>query len=257
MASTNLLQGTDDEELQGTGQGAEGAAGGARWLVSLQQKATVYFEALPVELQTLQRAGALVKDPLFRFLERECGVLSALLRTVRQDLQLVLEVCRGERKSTNHVKAVAQTLHADAVPAHWARYTVPASMTAAEWLSDFARRVEQLQHLSASADQGRSGLWFGGLQSPEAFLIATRQATAQQHSWSLEELELQLDFDPSPEEMERAVEERSGFVVRGLAVESAEYDPVQRRLRLSSQLTAQLPTIILRWVHRDPAGARG
>ena len=51
-------------------------------------------------------------------------------------------------------------------------------MTAAEWLTDFTRRVEQLKRLSASADQGRSGIWFGGLLSPEAFLIATQQATA-------------------------------------------------------------------------------
>lgn len=198
-----------------------------------------------------------MKDPLFRFLERECSVLSDLLQTVRQDLQLVLEVCQGERKSTNHLKAVAQSLHADAVPVHWKKYTVPASMTAAEWLSDFARRVEQLKRLAASPDQGRSGLWFAGLLSPEAFLIATRQATAQLHSWSLEELELRLDLEPSSEEMQEAVSERSGFVVHGLAAESAEYDPKQRRLQVSSKLSTSLPTIILRWVRAEAAGARG
>lgn len=152
-------------------------------------------------------------------------MLSDLLRTVRQDLELVLEACKGERKSTNHAKAVAQSLHADAVPAHWKKYTVPPTVAAAEWLVDFTRRVEQLKRLSASPDQGRSGIWFGGLLGPEAFLIATRQATAQEHSWSLEELELKLDLDPSQEEMLRAVEERSGFVLRGLSAESAEYDP--------------------------------
>jgi hypothetical protein len=52
-------------------------------------------------------------------------------------------------------------------------------MTAAEWLRDFTKRVEQLKQLSRSNDHGRSGIWFGGLLSPEAFLIATQQSTAQ------------------------------------------------------------------------------
>jgi len=256
IASTRLLQGTDDDELPGSGQPGGSVAGKAHWLVSLQKKVAAFYDVLPAELPTLQRAGAMVKNPLFRFLERECSVLSGLLQAVRRDLQLVLEVCKGERKSTNHIKALAQALHADAVPPGWKKYVVPDSVPAAEWLNDFARRVEQLRRLSGSADQGRSGIWFGGLLGPEAFLIATQQATAQQHSWSLEELELKLDFDPSPEEIQRAVEERSGFIVHGLAIESAEFDPAARRIKLSSKLASALPTVNLRWVRTEPASAR-
>jgi dynein heavy chain 1 len=84
--------------------------------VTLQKKVAKFYDALPLELAQLQRVGSLVKDPMFRFLERECRVLSALLETVRSEFSLVLEVCAGERKSTNHIKSVAQSLHADAVP---------------------------------------------------------------------------------------------------------------------------------------------
>lgn len=81
------------------------------------------------------------------------------------------------------------------------------------WLHDFKNRVEQLQHLSGSADYGRSGTRFGGLLAPEAFLIATQQATAQLNQWSLEESELKFEFDPSEEEIRKAVEDQQGFVI--------------------------------------------
>ena len=110
--------------------------------------------------------------------------------------------------------------------------------------------------LSTSNDHGRSGVWFGGLLSPEAYLIATQQSTAQQHEWSLEELDLQFDFDPSEEEIQQAVDERSGFIVHGLSVESAEYDRKDASLKLTNRLSATLPTINLRWVHKDASRHR-
>jgi len=84
----------------------------------------------------------LVKNPLFRFLERECSVLSGLLQTVRKDFKLVDEVCSGERKSTQQIKALAECLHADDIPKHWKLYIVPETMTASEWITDFVARVE-------------------------------------------------------------------------------------------------------------------
>jgi len=128
----------------------------------------------------MKREGSLVKNPLFRFLERECSVLSSLLNAVRSDLYMVREVCTGARKSTNQIKQLALQLHADTVPPHWKRnYVVLPTITAAEWVRDFAARAEQMIRLSQASDHGRSGVWLGGLISPGAFLIATQQATAQ------------------------------------------------------------------------------
>lgn len=121
----------------------------------------------------------MVKNPLFRFLERECSVLSNLLNTVRKDFGLVLEVCRAERKSTNAIKAISTAIHADVIPPNWKKnYVVLDTFTAAEWLNDFKKRVDQMEKLVNKSDFGRSGMWYGGLLSPEAYLIATQQATA-------------------------------------------------------------------------------
>jgi dynein heavy chain 1 len=42
-------------------------------------------------------------------------------------------------------------------------------------------------------------MWFGGLLFPEAFMTASRQSVAQENKWSLEELELKFEVDPSEE----------------------------------------------------------
>ena len=69
------------------------------------------------------------------------------------------------------------------------------------WVNDFVKRVEQLKKLSASKDFGQSGLWYGGLLFPEAYLTATRQAVAQKNNYSLEELHLKFEIDLTPEQI--------------------------------------------------------
>lgn len=159
------------------GESGEGADAGAKWMVTLKEKVLRYYDVLPLQLDTLRRVGSMVKNPLFRFLERECSVLSALLQKVRGDLKLVLDVCSGEKKSTNYTKSITEPLCAEKVPEHWKKYTIPLSMTAPEWITDFERRVNQVHRLASSGNQDtaiRSGIWFGGLLAPEAFLIATQ-----------------------------------------------------------------------------------
>jgi dynein heavy chain 1 len=127
---------------------------------------------------------------------------------------------------------------------------VAAPTTASAWLHDFKNRVEQLQHLSGSTDHGRSGIKFGGLLAPEAFLIATQQATAQLQSWSLEESELTFEFAPTEEEVRKAVDEQLGFVITGLSIESAELDAREKKIKMAAKLSSPLPTILLKWVKK-------
>jgi hypothetical protein len=53
--------------------------------VSLGKKVQTYLEMLPDELKGMTRSEAALKNPLFRFLDRECTVLSNLLTTVHGD----------------------------------------------------------------------------------------------------------------------------------------------------------------------------
>ncbi len=77
-----------------------------------------------------------------------------------------------------------------------------------------------MQKLSSSTDYGKKGLWFGGLLFPEAFMTATRQSVAQENKWSLEELDLKFEVDPSDEAISK---NQLGFIVEGLSIEGASY----------------------------------
>lgn len=57
-------------------------------------------------------------------------------------------------------------------------------------------------------------------------------------------------FDPSPEEIKRAVDDQQGFVIHGLTIESAEFDPNDKRIKMAAKLSSPLPTVLLQWVRR-------
>jgi dynein heavy chain 1 len=97
---------------------------------------------MPQDLPELKRSSNSLKNPLFRFLDRENSVLCKLLQTVKKDFLLCYEVCTAERKSTNYIKSILENLHADVVPPHWKKYIVPPTTTASNWLLDFKSRVE-------------------------------------------------------------------------------------------------------------------
>jgi len=133
ISNTNIIQGTGDD----LDAGAEDDNAGAKWMMTLKQKVARYYDLLPLQLDTLKRVGHMVKNPLFRFLEREVLVLSVLLQKVRSDLKLAMDVCIGEKKSSNHTRSITEPLIAEKVPEHWKKYIVPAQMTATEWITDF------------------------------------------------------------------------------------------------------------------------
>ena len=115
-------------------------------------------------------------------------------------------------------------------------------------MTDFTKRVEQLQQLSQSNDFGKKGLWFGGLLFPEAYMTATRQSVAQANKWSLEELELKFEPDPSLEDIQN---NPSGFIVSGLSIVGAEYSKNESMIKFSETLSSFLPRVNLKWVNKN------
>lgn len=123
------------------------------WMKTLHNSATAWLELLPKSLQTLKRTVENIKDPLYRYFEREVASGARLLLTVISDLQDVVLICQGEKKQTNHHRSMLSELVRGIIPKGWRRYTVPVGCTVIQWITDFSNRIQQLQKVSKLVSQ--------------------------------------------------------------------------------------------------------
>ncbi len=243
IANLKALQTTGEDEMI-SAKDNKAVAGRLDWLAELQAKCEKLLELLPGNLEALRRTSTSISNPLFRFLEREYTVAGHLLETVRTDLGKLKEMCAGNAKSTNDLRELAKSLHADIIPAKWKVYSI-ASITATEWIIDFKQRLEQFKNLSQQSDYGRKGIWLGGLLYPEAYLTATRQSVSQEHKWSLEELELYVYIGVEAPENDQC------FILHNTALEGAQWDKAAKCIVVGDNLSYPLPSIMIKWVHKS------
>uniref|UniRef100_A0A915D910 Dynein heavy chain C-terminal domain-containing protein n=1 Tax=Ditylenchus dipsaci TaxID=166011 RepID=A0A915D910_9BILA len=178
-------------------------------MLTLSGHCQTWLQILPEKLLRLKRTKENIKDPLFRFFEREINLGGVLLSDVRSDLKDILAVCRGELKQNNHLRSLTTSLNKGQVPTSWIRYTTPKTMTSIEWMNDFSKRMKQFSKLAESKNLRSEEVWLGGVFSPEAYITATRQLIAQANGWSLEQLHLHV----SVEEVSQGSDK---FIVKGL-----------------------------------------
>eukprot|EP00003_Mantamonas_plastica_P019442 TRINITY_DN3177_c0_g1_i2.p1 TRINITY_DN3177_c0_g1~~TRINITY_DN3177_c0_g1_i2.p1 ORF type:complete len:168 (-),score=49.78 TRINITY_DN3177_c0_g1_i2:132-635(-) len=123
------------------------------------------------------------------------------------------------------------------------------------WFVDLGKRMEQLVALSECGGRfSEIEMWMGGLFYPDAFVTATRQATAQKNGWSLETLELALAVG---REVEGGEGEGGHFIIRGLKVEGAEWDEEENKLAETHLLGSELPKCGVEWVQKGTVGQQG
>ncbi|RWS31185.1 Dynein heavy chain: cytoplasmic-like protein [Leptotrombidium deliense] len=220
------------------------------WMRTLLNSATTWLRLLPSTLQVLRRTVENIKDPLYRYFEREVNAASKLLEVVRHDLNDVILICKAEKKQTNYHRLMISDLAKGVIPKHWEKYTIPQGSTVIQWVTDFSDRVKQLQHVSSSCTSGGAvvlkgvKVWLGGLFNPEAYITATRQYVAQANGWSLEELALCVEIMNS-DAQDISMDECT-FGVTGLKLQGAEAK--KNKLYLTNTIMTELSVICLRWI---------
>ena len=239
ITEMNKIQGIEDEGV-GSGDG-KGKSTQASWLVSVQEKSTKLLKVLPLQVKPLVGNKQSNNDPIYRFLLREVAVASKLLNKVRDDLDQLILMSKGESKSTNELRDIAKNIFNDSVPKVWQIYST-LELNITEWILDLKNRINQLNKITQAKDYGRSGLWLGGLIFPEAYLTATRQSVAQELKVSLDELMLSVELVKNITSVDNTC-----FVLKGLCIEGAEWNYDQNKLIMTDSLFSQLPPFLLKW----------
>eukprot|EP01094_Clydonella_sp_ATCC50884_P027826 TRINITY_DN8164_c0_g1_i2.p1 TRINITY_DN8164_c0_g1~~TRINITY_DN8164_c0_g1_i2.p1 ORF type:complete len:4596 (+),score=2011.83 TRINITY_DN8164_c0_g1_i2:76-13863(+) len=241
------MQVMDIEESSDDVSGDAGAASGSDhlpgWARSLLRFVETWKKQLMPKLSSLSPADGNTNAPLFRFFAREVELGRKLLRTIREDLEHLALVCTGEQKQTNRLRSLMRCISKGIVPAEWKKYAVPENTSLTSWLVDFDKRVRQLDTITKEHHYTR--VWFGGLFNPEAFMTATRQASARAHEWSLEKLV--LDVEVLSEGVTGDVSDSTSFEASGLCLEAASWDASRRCIEATRAMTVPLPPLRFTW----------
>ncbi|KAI7869607.1 dynein heavy chain [Mucor mucedo] len=212
------------------------------WMRALNISITNWLSLLPANIKVMQRDSSGIMDPLFRFFERENQIARKLLRIIKEDLISLQKVCVGELKQTNHLRQLMNWLNKGLIPDHWKRYKVPRSASLNSWLADLKLRLDQVEALSQETSFDQVEIAIGSLFTPEAYVTATRQATAQRYKWSLEELVLDVDIG-------EIKQDAAGYRIRGLKMEGGQWD--NNEICLTSEPSSKLPKTAIRWIRKD------
>jgi len=223
------------------------------WMVKLGETSLSWLDKLPDELTTLEMTAESIKDPMFRFFNREVTVAAELLVQVRQEVENLRGACAGEIKLTNDINALKDDLVKGIVPSSWCKYNVPDGTQIIVWIADFAERVKQYQrvvdHAKASKALREFRVWVGGLMEPSAFFTASRQTVAQVYSVPLEQLRLVLKVPKD----EPSKLEKSQIYCTGLRYEGAHVR--DDTLTEMEAMHKSEPCTILQWTKEPVAYA--
>lgn len=214
-----------------------------KWLSDVNEKVIKYLEILPKEISKLARTEDNMNNPLFRFLEREVTVASKLLGKIDKNCADTLDLCNGKILATNVLRDLAQDIHADAIPKAWVSFIMDPTITLTNYVMDLQKRFNQFNKLIETPDYQNSGVWFGGLLFPEAYMTATRQFVAQRNGWSLEELELRaVRYDNQKLDQE-------SLLVTGMRIEGGRWneDNVIVPINENEEIGYSLPDMLLTW----------
>jgi len=220
----------------------------------LNESVSGWLNGLPKNLNLMKRTVENIKDPLYRFFEREVNIGCQVLNTVRDDLKDLWQICRGQKKQTNDHRNLISDLTRGIIPKTWCRYKIPLNTTVNQWIGDFCSRVKQLDEISRSVTaHGASVLrsnnvWLGGLFNPEAYITATRQCVAQANSWSLEELYLDIHIGNYDDAISM---DDFSFGIEKLKLQGGTCHDNQ--IQISADIMTDLHVARLRWLNKSQA----
>ena len=147
----------------------------------------------------------------------------------------------------------------DRVPATWAKRAWPSLMSLGNWVKNFLGRLAQLEEWMNNPSEIPKVVWLPGLSSPQSFLTAICQVTAQRNQWELDKLVTFTKVTKflTPEEVDSPP--RDGAYIYGLSLQGASFDIDSSQIVKSKpkEMFCQMPVIHVRAITKERANVGG
>eukprot|EP01091_Cochliopodium_minus_P010435 TRINITY_DN2760_c1_g1_i1.p1 TRINITY_DN2760_c1_g1~~TRINITY_DN2760_c1_g1_i1.p1 ORF type:complete len:4604 (+),score=1553.39 TRINITY_DN2760_c1_g1_i1:76-13887(+) len=221
-----------------------------QWMIILQTAVDQWINILPQPLKLLEVNSENIKNPMWRFYEREIKLGSDLLNKLKKDLGQLRQVCFGKLKQTNYLRELISNIQKGEIPKSWGSYyNIPSSTALNIWFIDVVKRIEQLNRISKLTNYDDCEIWLGGLFNPDAFITATRQSAAQSNGWSLENLELHVEI--LDQDQPKVDTNSASFIVRGFSLQGASWEYQTKHLSFSNDTEVKLKPCLLSWKNTE------
>ena len=251
MTSLRMIQDINEEEIEEIKREEEEGSGQSnqfQWLKDLNNLANSFNGILKRQsLSKMQVTKESIKDPMFRFINRENGLAMKLKKIIEEHLVGLLQMSDGsDTRVGQDIKKIGRIVQSGQVPLDWVKYTILKSMNVSVFVEDFSKRINQLTFCRESGDWHQRGVELGKMFFPEAFFTATRQLVAMKTGLSLDELDLKMRLAPG----EDKVDDHS-FLIKGLTIEGVEWNSRQG-IVISDNMSSRLENICFSWVKCSP-----
>lgn len=190
LSSVQTVFDTDTILSAGSNDSAS-SGGGASRLKGILDTVELWLNTLPQQSSlpavSAEKSSDVTASSMVRCLAREVVKAIHVLSIVRKDLELVKNFCLGQIKGTNEIRGLISDFLRGAVPPSWfSQFSASKALNVGSWVSNLGERcncVSAYKDILVKSDvastTATTQFWLGGMFNPEAFITASRQATAQ------------------------------------------------------------------------------
>merc|ERR1712046_414953 len=153
------------------------------------------------------------------------------------------------------METLSNCLYMDRQPPLWAKNAWPSKRGLAIWLHDLTHRLLQLDEWTQNPMEIPKVTWLAGLITPQSFLTAICQVTAQRNQLELDKLVTQTDVTKKMDTEAIDVPARDGAYINGLEMQGARWELQAGMIDRSKpkEMFCMMPVINVRAVLIDKA----
>ena len=129
----------------------------------------------------------------------------------------------GELTMSEPMDQLMQSLYLDRVPPSWTKLAWPSQRLLGGWLANVTDRLTQIDDWTQNPIEIPRVTWLPGFVSPQSFLTAIMQVTAQSNQWELDKLAIATEVTKNALE-DCESHSRDGAYIHGFSLQGARWN---------------------------------